>query len=445
MAFWRHARRVAAAGPATAYALRVTSRHPKAGPETGPGAPGAKPAVPAPGPLKGGAGIAAAVIGMNITTYGFTMLAARKLGPTAYGGFAAVMSLLLVVSVASLALQATAARRVSQTPVDQPRIAGEILRTSAVTAYGLGLALLLLAPGIDPLLRLDDLRIAVLVAVAAVPMTLMGGQAGVLQGERRWGPLALLYTAAGAPRLLLGGALLFWEPTELAAVLGVTISAFAPTLVGWWALRADAPRPGLGRPDRQIVRETVRNSQALLAFFALSNLDIVVARQVLDPRDSGLYAAGLILAKAMLFLPQFVVVLAFPTMASGRRRHALLRGIGVIAVLGALGVVGCLVLPDFTLGFVGGPEFVGVRDTLWLFALLGTVLSALQLLIYAVLSRPHHTSGLVLWLGLVVMVGAAATANTATELVTRVCLVDGLLLLALLVGSAATSTSRRQR
>lgn len=424
-------------GLATPYALRVTSPR-----------PGSRPSAPAPGPLKGGAGIAVAVVGMNVTTYAFTMLAARRLGPSAYGGFAAVMSLLLVLSVASLALQATAARRVSQAPEDQPRIAADVLRTSTLAAYALGLTFLLLAPAIDPLLRLDDLRIAALVAVAVVPMTVMGGQAGVLQGERRWGPLALLYTAAGTPRLLLGGALLFWQPTELAAVLGVTISAFAPTLVGWWALRGDAGRPALGRPalrrpDREIVRETVRNSQALLAFFALSNLDIVVARQVLGPHDSGLYAAGLILSKAMLFLPQFVVVLAFPTMASGQRRLALLRGIGVIAVLGALGVAGCLVLPDFALGFVGGPEFVGVRDTLWAFALLGTVLSALQLLIYAALSRAHHTGSLVLWVGLAAMVAAGSTASTAGELVARVCAVDVLLLAVLLVSGAAPSARRR--
>ena len=386
-----------------------------------------------PGPLKGGAGIAAAVVGMNVTTYAFTMLAARRLGPSSYGAFAAVMSLLLVLSVASLALQATAARRVSQAPEDQARIAADVLRTSTVAAYALGLLFLLLAPAVDPLLRLHDLRIAVLVAVAVVPMTLMGGQAGVLQGERRWAPLALLYTAAGAPRLVLGGALLFWEPTELAAVVGVTISAFAPTLVGWWALRTDVPRPSARRPDRAIVRETVRNSQALLAFFALSNLDIVVARQVLDSHESGLYAAGLILAKAMLFLPQFVVVLAFPTMASGQRRLAVLRGIGVIAVLGAAGVAGCLALPDFTLGFVGGPDFVGIRDDLWAFALLGTVLSALQLLIYADLSRPQDTSSLVLWIGLVVMVAAATTADSAPELVARVGVVDALLFLWLLV------------
>ena len=90
--------------------------------------------------------------------------------------------------------------------------------------------MLALAPVVHEVLRLDSIVPALLLAVSAVPLTVMGGQSGVLQGERRWGPLALLYTAAGAPRLLLGGALLFWEPTEFAAVLGVTITAFAPEL-----------------------------------------------------------------------------------------------------------------------------------------------------------------------------------------------------------------------
>ena len=62
----------------------------------------------------------------------------------------------------------------------------------------------------------------------------------------------------------------------------------------------------------------------LLAFFALSNVDIVIARNVLDEHDAGLYAGGLILTKAVLFLPQFVVVIAFPSMATqAERRRAL--------------------------------------------------------------------------------------------------------------------------
>ena len=79
-------------------------------------------------------------------------------------------------------------------------------------------------------------------------------------------------------------------------------------------------------PGRARGSETLHNSHALLAFFALSNVDILVARNVLDEHQAGLYAGGLILVKAVLFLPQFVVVLAFPSMADAAesRRRTLL-------------------------------------------------------------------------------------------------------------------------
>ena len=43
-----------------------------------------------------------------------------------------------------------------------------------------------------------------------------------------------------------------------------------------------------------IIKEAIVNSQALFAYFALTNIDMLVARSVLDAHDSGLYAAGLI-------------------------------------------------------------------------------------------------------------------------------------------------------
>ena len=69
-----------------------------------------------------------------------------------------------------------------------------------------------------------------------------------------------------------------------------------------------------------LLAETVRNSHALLAFFALSNADVVIARSVLPDEASGLYAGGLILTKAVLFLPQFVVIVAFPALSTAAAR-----------------------------------------------------------------------------------------------------------------------------
>lgn len=384
--------------------------------------------------LVGGSSIAVAMGIMNVATYGFTMLAARILGPQPYGALASVMALLLIISVLQLGLQATAARRISAEPDHVGQIEHTILRVTYRAALAVGVLLLLLTPLIDRVLRLDNLVVAALVSVTAVPMTVMGGQAGILQGERRWLSLALVYVANGVPRLFIGVALILWEPTELNAMLGVMIGQFAPAVVGWFALR-QVRHPGAvsdHHAARPVVREAIHNSQALFAFFALSNVDIVVARNVLDSHDAGLYAGGLILTKAVLFLPQFVVVLAFPAMATAsERRAALTRSLSLVAVLGVIATLGALLLSGLAMVFVGGNEYSEIQDGLWLFAILGTALAMLQLLVYSVLARQGQRSIYFVWLALVALVGLGSTVSTLEGLLTVVVATDVVLFVVL--------------
>ena len=246
-------------------------------------------------------------------------------------------------------------------------------------------------------LRLDSVLPAVLLAVSAVPLTVMGGQAGILQGERRWLPLGMVYLGMGVPRVVVGTLCLLVSPTETAAMLGVADRDVRPGAVGW---SRPAPAPRRGRAQRGAhpapggPRGGDRNSLALLAFFVLSNADIVVARNVLDDHDAGLYAGGLILAKAVLFLPQFVVVVAFPSMSTvEERRLALLRSLGLVAALGVVATLGAWLLSGLAMVFVGGQEYADVQSRLWLFAVVGTLLAMLQLLVYSVLARQRHPVG----------------------------------------------------
>jgi O-antigen/teichoic acid export membrane protein len=384
-----------------------------------------------------GGSIALAIAVMNVATYAYTLVAARLLGPRSYGAFAAVMGLLLVVGVLQLGLQATGARRIAAHPEDVAEIEHNLRRVTWGASIGLALLCLALAPVINAALHLDSLATASLVALVALPMTLMGGQAGILQGERRWTALALVYLAAGVPRLVIGTAFLLWRPTEFWAVMGVAVGFVAPTVVGWLALRD--PRSGHvpdtygGHGGWSVLRETARNSHALFAFFALSNADVIVARSVLDAHESGLYAGGLILVKAVLFLPQFVVVVAFPSMSTeSARRSALLRSVGAVMALGVVGTVAAWLFSGLTLTFIGGQEYAAIQDQLWRFAALGSVLSVLQLLVYGVVARQSRWSVYLIWAALVVLVLWAQVASTVGQLLNVVTFVDSMLLVALL-------------
>ncbi len=395
--------------------------------------------------LRDGAVIAVAMAVMNVTTYAFTILAARLLGPREYGALAAVMGVLLVVNVLSLGLQATGARRVSADPENRPQIEREVLATSYASALALGAVMLLAVPLISETLNLDSWGPAALSAATAVPLSVMGGQAGILQGERRWGPLAAVYLAVGVGRLGFGAVALALRPDTLGAMLGVTAGALVPVVIGTIALRRPSRfrAPGAGRVPLStrwakggVLRESAHNSHALLAFFALSNADVIIARVTLDEHQAGLYAGGLILTKAVLFLPQFVVVIAFPSMArtgTGRRMHLL--SLAAVLAMGLVTVAGVAIFSELAVVFVGGPEYVDLQDKLWLFALLGTVLALIQLMIYDGVARQHQRTVLVVWAALVVLLCSTPFVDRLSGLLTVVLSVDTLLFAVLVAAS----------
>jgi O-antigen/teichoic acid export membrane protein len=390
---------------------------------------------------------------MNVTSYGFTIIAARLLGPAEYGALAAVMGVLLVVNVLSLGLQATGARRVSAAPHDASSIEREVMRTSYATAAALGVLLLVATPLVTSTLNLDSWRTAALIAVTVVPLSVMGGQAGILQGERRWGPLAAIYLAVGVGRLGFGIVALVVEPDTLGAMMGVTVGALLPVLIGWLALRHPERRSGQSSAPRRraarwapdgILRETLHNSHALLAFFALSNTDVIVARSTLSEHQAGLYAGGLILTKAVLFLPQFVVVVAFPSMSrEGGRRQMHLMSLGLVLAIGVVTVLGVAVLSALAVVFVGGPEYAALQDRLWVFAALGTLLAMLQLMVYDVVARQHQRMVFVVWAAMAALLAASPVLATLTELLTVVVTIDAVLFAVLLVTSLRISPSGR--
>jgi O-antigen/teichoic acid export membrane protein len=380
-------------------------------------------------------------------------VAARMLGPAEYGALAAVMGVLLVVNVLSLGLQATGARRVSATPERLPAIEREVLSTSYGSALLLGLVVLVASPLIASVLHLDSWIPAALVGVTAVPLSVMGGQAGILQGERRWAPLAGIYLAVGLGRIGFGTIALIVEPNTTGAMIGVTIGAFVPTVVGWLALRHADRDVGIGSEAERtarwarggVFRETVHNSHALLAFFALSNADVIIARVTLPEHQAGLYAGGLILSKAVLFLPQFVVVIAFPSMSSraaGRRMH--LVSLASVMLIGLVTTLAVALLSALAVVFVGGSQYSELQGRLWAFAALGTLLAMLQLMVYNIVARQRQRAVLLVWCALVALAVAAPFVASLSMLLAVVLSVDGVLFLLLLVRSLAPSYGRRR-
>ena len=93
-------------------------------------------------------------------------------------------------------------------------------------------------------------------------------------------------------------------------------------------------------------------------------------------------------------------------------------------------------MSDTAIQFVGGASYAEVEPRLWLFAVLGTLLSMIQLLVYSVLARQGTGSVLIVWVALASLIGLGLATDSVLGLVTTVVAVDLALLVALLGVSA---------
>lgn len=382
-----------------------------------------------------GAGlVAVGMTVMNAAAYAYTLVAARLLGPQRYSAVAALMGVVLVVNVLALGIQATTARRIAVH--DDPRVARTMLRTGVRASLALGGACVLLSPLAAAAFDLESWVTPATVGLIAAALTVTGVQLGLLQGRRRWLAFASVSVASGVGRLVVGGAVLAIWPTPLGAMCGVAIGALVPLALGHVIVSRD-PSPGGGQPHESsagVVREVLHDSHTLLAFFALTQVDVFAARITLPATESGLYAAGLILAKGVLFMPTFVTVMAFPVLARRRgHRHLHLIGLAIVASIGGLAVLGALLFPNITLAFVGGSQYGSVQQDLWLFALLGTITAMVQLLVQTALARSHRSAVWWMWGALVVVLAGLTLVSTGHELLLLVLSVDVALLLVLVV------------
>ncbi|GAB2640363.1 lipopolysaccharide biosynthesis protein [Kribbella swartbergensis] len=355
---------------------------------------------------------------MNVAAYGFTLIAVHRLVPEQFGAITALLGLLLIGNVASLGLQATGARQLATHTGDgAAALADAMLKAGRRAALGLTLVCLLATPLFVWLLHIDSLPAILLLAPTLGGLTLMGSQLGVLQGSQRWTELAAIYTSVGVGRVVLGGGALLIHPSIDAAMLGLALGAAVPALLGGLLLRGSTG--GTSQQVKDVLRETVHGTHTLLAFFAIANADVLFARALLDGRHSGYYAAGVIVAKACLFLPQFVIVIVFPSLASSPGDTLRLRrAIQAVAGLGVCTVLGALILPDLVLTVIGGKDdYAPLGPYTWLFAIAGSAYAVLQLVVYAAIAQQERRAALLIWIGLVALAigaGIVLGADIAT-------------------------------
>jgi O-antigen/teichoic acid export membrane protein len=379
--------------------------------------------------------VAGGQVAMNVAAYGFSLIAARLLIPADFGAVTALLSILQMGVVASMGLQAATARRIAVAPERRAEIVGIALRSTTLASIAVGAVAVALTPALVWVLHLDSVWPALLCSATLIPLTAMGGFLGIAQGWERWNAVTVISLANGFGRLIAGVAALLVSPTLTSAMIGVAIGAWSPVIIGLVTVeyrRAQGHRPStpqvLGVPSRRpLLREALTGTHTLFAFYVLCNLDAVIARNRLDAYNAGLYAGGLILTKAALMAPSFVGVLLYPRFATDDTAASLRLGVSVVAGVGLLATAATALLPQVALLLAGGQQYAEIARHLWLFTLVGSVWSIVQVLVLDSLARRGSGVAVLTWFAVVALPVLVVITNVG---------VIGLILIVGMVGAA---------
>lgn len=317
----------------------------------------------------------------NVLAYFLFLVSARLLDRATYGETLALLNLVVVATIPAFAVQTVVARRTATGAVG-PRL----LRSFAVIALGCSLLIVLGAPLLVEFLHLPSFLGVLGGAATVLPLVVLGFAQGVAQGNERWGLLCGAVLLMGGARVGGGIAGLLITSSSAGALVGTAVGLTVACLfVLRPAIRMLGRSPvDTGQSVRGLLTETAHAAHAHGAFLLLASLDLMIARNLLTPDQAGWYAAGNVVFRAALWLPQPVATLLFPTMSDvDRHRRTARQGLGIVGTLVTLMVGGCLVFGGLVSQVVGGAKFEDLATDVWVFAVAGGALALTHFCLYA--------------------------------------------------------------
>ncbi|MFI1238718.1 polysaccharide biosynthesis protein [Nocardia salmonicida] len=337
----------------------------------------------------------------NVAGYLLQLLAASWLGVEGYSEFASLLAVQLLCAVPALAMQNVVAREV---------VRGASLRAVRAMMWRCAAMVAAVAVVLIPVVA-AVLNVGVWAAAAALgaapALVILSGEQGVLQGGNHFRALATVLAMAGtarvAPALLalaLGGgaAGALW-----AGAAGIVGAAIVAGRIARSTTSTDGSGGGDSRESAAVgVVPVLRAVQVQAALMALSSVDLIVVRIVLDEVDASRYSLGTIATKIAFWLPQAVGVVLYPRMAQPTQSARAIRdALSVLSAIGVVAVIGAALAAPLAPLFAG-TDYAPIQGLLWLFALHGAILAVLQGALLSAIAVERTALAAVTWIGLAI-------------------------------------------
>ncbi|GIF22801.1 O-antigen/teichoic acid export membrane protein [Actinoplanes tereljensis] len=175
-------------------------------------------------------------------------------------------------------------------------------------------------------------------------------------------------------------------------------------------------------------------ASASLAILVASYADLILARRLLPPGESGAYAVGAVLTRAAIWAPQVVTIVALPRLVRGGA--ALRVGLGLIGVASTVLVGGAALAGDLLVRVVGGGRYAALGRLAPYFVLVGALYAATVFLVNARIAAGARRPAAGVWAVVAGMVGVVLVVRPGTVGQLLVCAVGAAAASVLITGIA---------
>lgn len=341
--------------------------------------------------LTGGSLLAVAMFVANGGNYLLNVVLGRWLTPPEFADANLIVTLMLLVTAVAVSLQLIAARFAGINAVagDEEKtgaLAGLLERRAIVAGLILAAVLALGAPFWRDFFNSESAWPFIILGVGMPAYLAQAVGRGVLQGQLRFRDLAQTFIIEMIARVALGIVLVWMGFGVIGATVALTVSFIAT----WVAVRFVAgagTRPLRGaRLDRDVLIYAGPVGLLLLGQIIVNNGDVLISKQGLEPTQAGIYAAVALVGRAVFFLSWSVATTIFPAAAqrneSGESANGLLYGgLGAVAALGLVAVIGARLLGGTVLGQVFGEAYADVSEPLARYAFATAVFAMANLIV----------------------------------------------------------------
>ena len=348
-----------------------------------------------------------AVVGLSLglasaVTFLLSLVAARVLDPAEFGAFGALISATLIASTIGLAAQLVAAREVSRTHAkDKAEATSKILGASYFRAIAVGgiTAVVFVPVGI----ALDIPLLGFVLNGVSVGAWYLGFVLiGLAQGHEHHNRLAAANFAVVVTRYVGGFVGLLWAKSVNGVGIGFFVGTLFSVLLAWLIvrpLRVSRTSWFFGSP-----KSVVQASVALLLLYALTNVDVLLARLYLSADLSGEYAVGALAAKIAFFLPATVMVMLYPRMAKDSARKATNLALAMTLAISFASVLGSWAFGLPLVRLLGGEQYLALSSEIWIFAAEGSAFALVQVLLWSGLAAEDRRVVILVTVGVLALI-----------------------------------------